>query len=104
MTLASSLSGATFADLQQYIQRLLVSLPDQESGNTGIKSPLGSIPAVSNIRKNGDAVEYDLQQARAIEEVRRREKEREREDEGGLTGCREAVEILTRNPKKGMLP
>jgi hypothetical protein len=33
-----------------------------------------------------------------------REREREHgayEDEGGLTGCREAVEILTRNPKKG---
>jgi len=29
-------------------------------------------------------------------------KEREREEEmGGLTGCREAVEILTRTPKKG---
>ncbi|KIK99230.1 hypothetical protein PAXRUDRAFT_822998 [Paxillus rubicundulus Ve08.2h10] len=28
--------------------------------------------------------------------------EREREGESGaLTGCREAVEILTRNPKKG---
>jgi len=30
-------------------------------------------------------------------------KESEREDEGVLTGCREAVEILTRNPKKGNL-
>ena len=29
--------------------------------------------------------------------------ELERESDGGaLTGCREAVEILTRNPKKGM--
>lgn len=28
--------------------------------------------------------------------------EREREGDGGaLTGCREAVEILTRNPRKG---
>ena len=25
----------------------------------------------------------------------------EREEEGALTGCREAVEILTRNPQKG---
>jgi hypothetical protein len=25
---------------------------------------------------------------------------REKEEEGALTGCREAVEILTRNPKK----
>ena len=33
-------------------------------------------------------------------ELRRTESEREKEDEGGLTGCREAVEILTRNPKK----
>ena len=35
------------------------------------------------------------------DELRRVESERERVDEGGLTGCREAVEILTRNPKKG---
>lgn len=30
-----------------------------------------------------------------------RERELEGEEEGALTGCREAVEILTRNPKKG---
>jgi len=36
------------------------------------------------------------------EELRKVESERERVDEGGLTGCREAVEILTRNPKKGL--
>ncbi|PPQ70636.1 hypothetical protein CVT24_000679 [Panaeolus cyanescens] len=34
------------------------------------------------------------------DEMRSRERERERVDEGGLTGCREAVELLTRNPKK----
>ena len=34
------------------------------------------------------------------EELRRVESEREKVDEGGLTGCREAVEILTRNPKQ----
>jgi len=38
------------------------------------------------------------------EELRKVESERERVDEGGLTGCREAVEILTRNPKKGSFP
>jgi hypothetical protein len=37
----------------------------------------------------------------AEEEGRRLEREREKEEEGALTGCREAVEILTRNPKKG---
>lgn len=36
-----------------------------------------------------------------LEEERARERQKEREDEGGLTGCREAVEILTRIPKKG---
>lgn len=32
------------------------------------------------------------------------ERERERESDGDdeVTGCREAVEILTRNPKKGV--
>lgn len=29
------------------------------------------------------------------------ERDREREEEGALSGCRQAVEILTRNPKKG---
>ena len=37
----------------------------------------------------------------AFEKERERERERERE-EGEVTGCREAVEILTRNPKKGV--
>jgi len=37
------------------------------------------------------------------DELRRTENERERVEEGIQIGCREAVEILTRNPKKGTL-
>ena len=61
------------ADLREYAQRLLMSVP----------APGGA-----------DAVGFG------------REHDEEREDDedgdgGVLTGCREAVEILTRNPKKG---
>jgi hypothetical protein len=46
---------------------------------------------------DGDASRWHLNGA---EELKRMENDREKVDEGGLTGCREAVEILTRNPKK----
>ncbi len=36
-----------------------------------------------------------------VDDLRWTELENEKVAEGGLTGCREAVEILTRNPKKG---
>jgi len=39
----------------------------------------------------------DPERVMQLEELRKKETEAE----GGLTGCREAVEILTRNPKKG---
>ncbi len=48
-----------------------------------------------NIKQNGHGVGLSRS-------VKRAEEEREKETEGGLSGCREAVEILTRNPKKGM--
>ena len=87
----------TFGDLQDYAQRLLMSFPDPSASGVRIKLPAESIsPVVQNGHWNGNAVGWN-----AEEEGRRLEREREREEEGALTGCREAVEILTRNPKKG---
>ena len=65
--------------LRDYGQRLLATFPDPDATDLHrIKLPLEPIsPSQADF-------------------------EREREGDGGaLTGCREAVEILTRNPKKG---
>ena len=70
----------TFEDLRDYARRLLSSFQDPVAPGVPMKLPA---EAFSPVRS-------DL------------ERELEREVEGGLTGCREAVEILTRNPKKGL--
>ncbi|KAF8446407.1 Rgp1-domain-containing protein [Boletus edulis BED1] len=71
-------SSRSLEDLRDYGRRLLATFSDPDATDIGrIKMPLEAIsPAQSEF-------------------------EREREGDGGaLTGCREAVEILTRNPKK----
>ena len=76
----SSAKLGTFEDLQAYARNLLASFPDPQAKGVRIKLPLEAIP-------NGDG---DL--------------ERELEgDADSPTGCRQAVEVLTRNPKKGVL-
>ncbi|KAF9242341.1 Rgp1-domain-containing protein [Melanogaster broomeanus] len=66
-----------FDDLRDYGKRLLDTFPDPDATGVRIK-----IPAEAVAPLQGDF-------------------ERDREGEhGALTGCREAVEILTRNPKK----
>ncbi|KII86306.1 hypothetical protein PLICRDRAFT_56036 [Plicaturopsis crispa FD-325 SS-3] len=67
-----------FDRLQEYAHRLLEAFPEPHA--TGVRMKL---PAEAMSPLRGDL-----------------EREREREEEGALTGCREAVEILTRNPKK----
>jgi hypothetical protein len=64
----------TFEDLRDYAHRLLVSFSD----------PTARLPAEAFSPLRSDL-----------------ERELEREEDGALTGCREAVEILTRNPQKG---
>jgi hypothetical protein len=72
-------SVGTFEDLREYAQRLLSSVPGPDATGVQAKLPVGTYsPGRSDI-----------------------DRELEQEMEGGLTGCREAVEILTRNPKKG---
>ncbi|KIJ58929.1 hypothetical protein HYDPIDRAFT_98508 [Hydnomerulius pinastri MD-312] len=65
-------------DLRDYGQRLLGTFPDPDATGVRIKMPA---EAVSPLQGDFD-------------------REREGGDSGALTGCREAVEILTRNPKK----
>lgn len=92
--------GETFDDLQDYAQRLLTSFPDPSASGVRIKLPAESIsPVVPNENWTGGGLSGVGWNAE--EEGRRLERERERVEEGALTGCREAVEILTRNPKKG---
>lgn len=91
--------GETFDDLQDYAQRLLTSFPDPSASGVRIKLPAESIsPVVPNENWTGGGLSGVGWNAE--EEGRRLERERERVEEGALTGCREAVEILTRNPKK----
>jgi RAB6A-GEF complex partner protein 2 len=70
----------TFEDLRDYARRLLSSFQNSVAPGVPMKLPAEVFSPVRS----------DL------------ERELEREVEGGLTGCREAVEILTRNPKKGL--
>ncbi|TFY53662.1 hypothetical protein EVJ58_g9327, partial [Rhodofomes roseus] len=62
--------GGSLEELQDYATHLLSSLSDPDSR---VKLPL-------------EAIEL--------------ERDREREEAGGLSGCRQAVEIITRNPRK----
>jgi len=64
----------SFEELQDYAQHLLSSL---QNPDPRIKLPL-------------EAIEL--------------ERDREREEAGVLSGCRQAVEIITRNPRKGKPP
>ena len=63
--------GGSLEELQDYARQLLSSL---QAPDPRAKLPL-------------EAIEL--------------ERDREREEAGGLSGCRQAVEIITRNPRKG---
>ena len=69
----------SYEDLQEYGRNLLASFPDPKATGVRIKLP---VEAIQSSRSAG--------------------LDRELEDElDSPTGCRQAVEILTRNPKKG---
>ncbi|KAJ8454968.1 hypothetical protein ONZ45_g19100 [Pleurotus djamor] len=73
----------TLVDLQRYSLRLLQTFPDK------VPNGSGNLPRY-HLRVNG--LDEDDELARnGVTSM---------ENEGGLSGCREAVEILTRNPKK----
>ncbi|RPD58460.1 Rgp1-domain-containing protein [Lentinus tigrinus ALCF2SS1-6] len=75
-TLAPNLG--TYEDLQEYSRNLLASFPDPKATGVRIKLPIESIPSTSNADLDSE-LERDMDNP---------------------TGCREAVEVLTRNPKK----
>ncbi|CAA7266333.1 unnamed protein product [Cyclocybe aegerita] len=101
-------SSNTLESIRDYARSLLASLADSSEGQSksdpeSPSSPLTNDGAEANGRRNGNTNGNGNAKRRSIlrpEEMRRTESEREKEAEGGLTGCREAVEILTRNPKK----
>lgn len=77
------LTDDTLESLQSYVTSLLATLPDVKG-----KSRDGAADATDS-------------KCKADEGSWRIERDRELADEGGLTGCREAVELLTRNQRKG---
>lgn len=71
----------TIDDLRSYAKMLVDSFPEQSTSGVRLKVPV-------------ESVEHAFEHERWLKEDRRQEM-------GGLSGCREAVDILTRNPKKG---
>jgi hypothetical protein len=92
-------------DLRAYGERLLSTFPAEGLTGVRIKEPAESVPETvssSSSAPSGSGSRSEIvDPLHAFEKERERERERERE-EGEVTGCREAVEILTRNPKKGV--
>ncbi|OCH94164.1 Rgp1-domain-containing protein [Obba rivulosa] len=78
-SIPGSVSG-TYEELRTYARGLLASFPDGSSSGIMPKHPIEAV------RSTPERIDV--------------EREREREEAGGLTGCRQAVELLTRNPKK----
>lgn len=104
----------TLESIQDYAQSLLASLPDpvseEEDGTSADieSSPSSNDDSYHNGNRhqhgsNGAQTHNGKQRNIRRDELRRKESERERVEEVSLTGCREAVEILTRNPKKGQI-
>ena len=72
----------TYDDLKEYARNLLASFPDPKATGVRIKLPIEAIPS----SRSGDS-EHELEM-----------------DMDSANGCRQAVEVLTRNPKKGRVP
>ena len=109
MNLNLNLTGTfDFDDLRDYARRLLGSFPDPRARGVRIKLPaeaISPVPQRTPTTMGAGAGEERPEYSVGAEEEKRMEREMEREmerAEGGLSGCREAVEILTRNPKKGV--
>ncbi|KAF8972454.1 Rgp1-domain-containing protein [Flammula alnicola] len=114
-------SANTLESIRDYARSLLASFPDpvqnegetqsSEGGDSLLSPPEGSSNGKGEAQNgaghngvgNGSVADHANGKQRyslKAEELLRLESEREKVEEGGLTGCREAVEILTRNPKK----
>ncbi|KAF8907707.1 Rgp1-domain-containing protein [Gymnopilus junonius] len=101
-------STNTIESIRDYARSLLASLPDPEPDEedkgkdetSTLASGSSSSSAGANARDSVKDKSGITAHLGRTAELRRIESERERAEEGGLSGCREAVEILTRNPKK----
>ncbi|OAX37755.1 Rgp1-domain-containing protein [Rhizopogon vinicolor AM-OR11-026] len=94
-------------DLRAYGGRLLSTFPTEGSTGVRIKEPVESVPEnvslPSSSSSSSSLPSGSGSGSGAVDPLRVFAKEREREreeDDDEVTGCREAVEILTRNPKK----
>lgn len=89
----SSSLDDTLESVRSYAASLLATLPNAKG-----KSPddASSDGADNSEAGNGKYNDGEGQESWKIEQ------DGESADEGGLTGCREAVELLTRNQRKGM--
>lgn len=85
---------------------LLNSLPDEGELSSAESSADNQTNGYANGHANGHASPTNghHQQKKRADELRRSENDRTEalDEDGTLSGCREAVEVLTRNPKKGM--
>ncbi|KXN88037.1 Protein sat1 [Leucoagaricus sp. SymC.cos] len=90
----SSAQGS-LEDLRQYTRRLVSSLPPLTNGNKddGRGSEASSSTSLPSI---ADVSSKDSDMKMSMDDV----KEQEEEEDRAIVGCREAVEILTRLPKK----
>lgn len=102
----SSSTDDTLESLRSYAASLLATLPQDKSradtSNVCLQSPDGIDNPGAN-GAGGNVLNGKHKASSEREELWRIERDREPVDEGGLTGCREAVELLTRNPRKGEL-
>lgn len=99
--LVKSSDEGLLEELKQYTRRLVASLPPPVNG-IGIEGSKHSQAAEEKAEgspstfSNGTAV-VDAGLRLSMDEAR----EQEEEEDQAIVGCREAVEILTRLPKKG---
>ena len=84
-----TLTDDTLESLKSYATSLLATLPDAKGKSRDDSADVGTEgPSVRNGKSK-------------VSEALKIERDGELADEGGLTGCREAVELLTRNQRKG---
>ena len=86
-----TLTDDTLESLQSYATSLLATLPDAKGKLRADATDVCVDDTDSPSARNG---KYKASEGR----------DGELADEGGLTGCREAVELLTRNQRKGESP
>lgn len=102
----SSSTDDTLESLRSYAASLAATLPGKSrADNADVNSSIQNCDTENRDSPGAGCSVRDGKQKTSAEreEIWRIEREREAADEGGLTGCREAVELLTRNQKKGEL-